>query len=59
MCKKKMSQIKMSKMLMDQNVNIMEDIVMEDVDADNVIINHQDAGHNPRAAANNKQLVIK
>ena len=49
----------MSKMLMDQNVNIMEDIVMEDVDADNVIINHQDAGHNPMAAANNKQLVIK
>ena len=56
---KKKSQIKMSKMLMDQNVNIMEDIVMEDVDADNVIINHQDAGNNLRAAANNKQLVIK
>ena len=44
-------------MLMDQNVIIMEDV--EDVDAVNIIINHQDAGHNLRAAANNKQFVIK
>ena len=58
MCKKKKSVMKMSKMLMDRNVLIM--IIVETVEAVNVIINHQDAGMNtPKAVINKKQFVIQ
>ena len=58
MCKKKKSVMKMSKMLMDRNVLIM--IIVETVEAVNVIINHQDAGMNtPKAVVHKKQFVIQ